>query len=316
MTSIPLVSIICTVYNHEPFLRQCLDGFVKQKTSFPFEAIVHDDVSTDNSVSIIREYAEKYPDIIKPIYEIENQYSKQDGSLYKVINSHLHGKYTAYCEGDDYWIDPLKLQKQVDILEKDASVGMVYTYARIFDQQKDELSERVVGRDGCSFDEILLQNPVPTVTTIYRTDLYKKYLQDINPFPKKWVMADMPMWLYFAAESKVVFLPEITSVYRVLPVSAYHNPDVSKEIRMSLGSFDICSFFVERYKRQDLLPQIKRQHVTSMIYKYLTHNEPVDISVCHKVGRICDCGLKMMLYTLLSLFPITRKMLYRHIKKQ
>lgn len=96
-----LVSIQCLVYNHEPYLRQCLDGFVVQKTNFRFEAIVHDDVSTDGSAAIIREYAEKYPDIIKPIYETENQYSKQDGSLFKIMNAACKGKYIAMCEGDE-----------------------------------------------------------------------------------------------------------------------------------------------------------------------------------------------------------------------
>mgnify|MGYP000825848659 FL=1 len=130
-----LVSIQCLVYNHEPYLRQCLDGFVMQKTNFCFEAIVHDDVSTDGSAAIIREYAEKYPDIIKPIYETENQYSKRDGSLFKIMNAACKGKYIAMCEGDDYWIDPLKLQKQVDILESDDSVSMVYTSFKTVDSK-------------------------------------------------------------------------------------------------------------------------------------------------------------------------------------
>jgi len=115
----PLVSIQCLVYNHEPYLRQCLDGFVMQRTNFPFEAIVHDDCSTDGSAAIIREYAEKYSDIIKPIYETENQFSKHDGSLRRAIDAAMHpeSKYVAYCEGDDYWTDPDKLQLQVDFLE-------------------------------------------------------------------------------------------------------------------------------------------------------------------------------------------------------
>lgn len=113
-----IVTIQCLAYNHEPYIRQCLDGFVMQKTNFRFEAIVHDDASTDGTADIIRKYAEKYPDIIKPIFETENQYSKKDGSLGKIIGLHTHGKYVAMCEGDDYWIDPLKLQKQVDFLEE------------------------------------------------------------------------------------------------------------------------------------------------------------------------------------------------------
>lgn len=112
-----MVSIKCLVYNHEKFIRETLEGFIMQKTNFRFEAIVHDDASTDNTANIIREYAEKYPGIIKPIYEIENQYSKKDSSLSRIINEACTGKYIAMCEGDDYWTDPYKLQKQVDFLE-------------------------------------------------------------------------------------------------------------------------------------------------------------------------------------------------------
>ena len=124
MSTTPLVSIRCLVYNHEPYLRQCLEGFVMQKTNFPFEAIVHDDASTDGSAAIIREYAEKYPDIIKPIYETENQYSKRDGSIRRIMDEHMRGKYIAMCEGDDYWIDPQKLQKQVELLEANPNVSL------------------------------------------------------------------------------------------------------------------------------------------------------------------------------------------------
>lgn len=98
-----------------------------QKTDFPFEAIVHDDCSTDATASIIKEYASKYPSIIKPIIEKENLYSKKDGSLNKIMLSHTRGQLVAYCEGDDCWIDPLKLQKQVDIFRNDPRVTMVYT---------------------------------------------------------------------------------------------------------------------------------------------------------------------------------------------
>ncbi len=113
-----VVSIRCLAYNHEPYIRQCLDGFVMQKTNFKVEVIVHDDASTDGTAAIIREYAEKYPELIKPIFETENQYSKHDGSLRRIMNEACIGKYIAMCEGDDYWTDPYKLQKQVDFLEK------------------------------------------------------------------------------------------------------------------------------------------------------------------------------------------------------
>lgn len=164
-----LLSIRCLVYNHEPFLRQCLDGFVMQKTNFRFEAIVHDDASTDGSAAIIREYAEKYPDIIKPIYETENQYSKHDGSLGRIMNAACKGKYIAVCEGDDYWIDPLKLQKQVDFMESHPDYSMCFHRARIENEtSKTEFyinCSTIEDRD-YSGDELLLNWTVPTASII------------------------------------------------------------------------------------------------------------------------------------------------------
>lgn len=127
-TNAPLVSIRCITYNHEKYIRDTLEGFVMQKTNFKFEAIVHDDASTDNTAAIIQEYAEKYPDIIKPIFETENQYSKHDGSLQKIMNDAIHpnAKYIAYCEGDDYWTDPNKLQMQVDLMERNPKCSLCY----------------------------------------------------------------------------------------------------------------------------------------------------------------------------------------------
>lgn len=112
------VSIWCTAYNHEKYILQCLDGFVNQQTNFEFEVIVHDDASTDSTASIIREYERKYPNIIKPIYQTVNQYSQKHINMIKTFFlPKAKGKYIAICEGDDYWIDPLKLQKQVDFME-------------------------------------------------------------------------------------------------------------------------------------------------------------------------------------------------------
>jgi len=116
-TKNPLVSICCITYNHENYIRDALEGFLMQKTDFPFEIIIHDDASTDATADIIKRFEEKYPDIIKPIYQIENQYSKgKRASLFTFKAA--RGKYVALCEGDDYWIDPLKLQKQITEMEK------------------------------------------------------------------------------------------------------------------------------------------------------------------------------------------------------
>lgn len=130
-SDVPLVSVRCITYNHEPYIAQALDGFLMQKTNFPFEVIVHDDASTDRTADIIREYEKKFPKIIKPIYETENQYSKHDGSLEHIVNSALKGKYVAMCEGDDYWIDENKLQMQVDFLEENPEYSMCFHDATV-----------------------------------------------------------------------------------------------------------------------------------------------------------------------------------------
>lgn len=125
----PLVAISCITYNHEKYLRDALEGFLMQKTDFPFVAIVHDDASTDGTATILREYAEKYPDIILPIYEKENQYSKRNGSLSQIMHEARNAtgaKFIAYCEGDDYWTESSKLQLQVDFLESNNDYSMCF----------------------------------------------------------------------------------------------------------------------------------------------------------------------------------------------
>lgn len=118
MSATPLVSICCITYNHASYIRKSLDGFLMQKTSFPVEILIHDDASTDGTADIIRDYAARFPDIVFPLFEEENQYSKPVHKHIDFYNyERARGKYVAYCEGDDYWTDPLKLQRQVDFLE-------------------------------------------------------------------------------------------------------------------------------------------------------------------------------------------------------
>lgn len=215
-----MVTIRCLAYNQEPYIRQCLEGFVMQKTNFRFEAVVHDDASTDGTAAIIREYAEKYPDIIKPIYETVNQYSKRDGSLCRIMDKHTHGKYVAYCEGDDYWIDPLKLQKQVDFMEAHSEYGLVHTYFNYVDTEgrvippPSELHQHIQERifDGYIWD-YYLQNPgfILTCTCLCRKSLYR---EDEERF------LDTGLFMMIARQSKVHCIREVTSCYRRNPQGA------------------------------------------------------------------------------------------------
>ena len=175
------VTIRCITYNQKDYIRQCLDGFVMQRTNFRFEAIVHDDASTDGTAEIVREYAEKYPDIIKPIFETENQYSKHDGSLGRIMNAHTRGQYVAFCEGDDYWTDPLKLQKQADFLDANPQCSLTYHACKnVFSTPcKVNILYGECVKESYSDIDILSTYPFQTATVMYRkdildSDLYKK----------------------------------------------------------------------------------------------------------------------------------------------
>lgn len=144
--SSPMVSICSITYNHAPFIRQCLDGFLMQQCNFPFEIIINDDCSTDGTTEIIREYAEKYPDKIFPIFHEENLYSQGvRGMFQRFVFPKARGKYIALCEGDDYWTDPLKLQKQVDFLESHPDFSMCFHGASI--QTEDNMQSSNIYSD-------------------------------------------------------------------------------------------------------------------------------------------------------------------------
>ncbi len=134
----PIVSICCSTYNHEKFICEALDGFLIQKCNFPVEILIHEDCSTDNTAAIIKEYQQKYPHLIKPVFQKENQYSKGIKPFTHLLYPRARGKYIALCEGDDYWTDPYKLQKQVDVLEASQEYMFCLGGYKIIYQNKQE----------------------------------------------------------------------------------------------------------------------------------------------------------------------------------
>ena len=145
----PLVSVLCLAYNHEAYIRRTLDSFLSQQTDFPFEIIIHDDASTDGTAAVIREYAERYPEIVKPILQTENQYSKPDTPIMKTfVYPAARGKYFAMCDGDDQFTDPSKLQRQADFLEAHPEYSMVLHRARLHREGEDPSSDRLYPEDG------------------------------------------------------------------------------------------------------------------------------------------------------------------------
>jgi glycosyltransferase involved in cell wall biosynthesis len=251
--TMPIVVSICTItYNHALYIRQCLDGFLMQKTNFPIEVLIHDDASTDGTADIIREYEQKCSEIIKPIYQIENQHSKNVKISMTYNWPRAQGKYIALCEGDDYWIDPYKLQKQVDFLEKNPEYGMCYTKVKVYIQQQKRYSKRVFGGNATAFDDLINANAIPTLTVCLRKDLLLQYCREIKPESRNWLMGDYPTWLWFAYNSKIYFSDEITGVYRVLKESMSHSGDIEKRKQFFISSMEIRRYFLNLYSGDTL----------------------------------------------------------------
>lgn len=235
----PLVSIRTSTYNHGPYIKQCIEGVLMQKTNFSFEYIIGEDYSTDETRKIVFEYAKKYPDVIRVITADYNVGSKANGR--RCIRA-CRGKYMAICEGDDYWTDPLKLQKQVDFLEDNSEYGMCYTKVKYYHQELQVLGKEW-GGGYTSFEDLFKKNTIPTLSCLYRKSLYERYVLLVGPKIKDWKMGDYPMWLWFSHESKIAFLPIVTGVYRVLKNSASHSSTLETHLAFNISGMQIKEFF-------------------------------------------------------------------------
>lgn len=212
-SNLPLVSIRCITYNHAPYIAQCLDGFLSQNTNFPFEIIVHDDASTDGTASIIKEYEKKYPKIIKGIYQIENQHSKQDNSINRIINPLLRGKYVALCEGDDFWCCSNKLQKQIDFLENNSEYSACVhntLFLNLCNNKKYvRYSEKV---EELTLNDVLNRNDWHTSSLVCKTDLFVN--RPSFCFAQKGV-GDFPLAIYLSMSGRIKRFGDVWSVYRL-----------------------------------------------------------------------------------------------------
>lgn len=205
----PLVSIRCITYNHEKYIAQCLDGFLMQQTAFPFVAIVHDDASTDGTAEIVRQYAKRYPDIIKPIFETENQYSKNDDSLSRIMAEAINAtgaKYVAICEGDDYWIDPEKLQKQVDFLDLHPDYILCY-HNRYVQKEGKPYNDGFVPKKVQLEKNESMFHAIPTQTVLHRNCIS---IEDSN-----FSTLDATYWMYLSIRGNFQYLDFYGAVYRI-----------------------------------------------------------------------------------------------------
>jgi glycosyltransferase involved in cell wall biosynthesis len=252
----PLVTIRCITYNHAPYIRQCLDGFLMQQTTFPFIVIIHDDASTDGTEEILREYAAKYPDIIIPLYEKENQYSKYGHlmTVRKQMDPLIKGKYIALCEGDDYWTDPLKLQKQVDFLESHPEHSMCFHQVLRHHQDTDEPDEpydtKLEERDytGVELYTHCRPSEVSVVMRhdVIQSDVYSRFVEEELSF------GDIPVFLSCAHCGKVHAMTDTMAVYRMHKggVSNIFRKPNEKVLKYAHDNLMLYKIFGKEYKKE------------------------------------------------------------------
>lgn len=270
------VSVVCNVFNHAPYLRDALDGFVMQQTDFPFEVLVHDDASTDGSADIIREYEEKYPDIIKPIYQTVNQYSQKIPINKTYQLPRIRGEYVAVCEGDDYWTDPQKLQKQHDFLAAHPDYSMC-----ICSTEWLNLRTGIKEKRGCSdvdmdisLEDILLEKQKSRffqyAAVFVRADVFVNRPDWFAKFP----IGDYPLAVNAAINGKVRMLADRMSVYRYYSANSWtvRMDNDAARARVSLGMIEgleaLDAATEGRYA--DMIAQRIRKH--RYTYALMTHD--------------------------------------------
>jgi glycosyltransferase involved in cell wall biosynthesis len=214
-----LVSVHLLTYNHAPFIRQCVESVLAQKTSFPFEIVIGDDCSTDGTSAIVDEYAARFPELIKVVRGKKNG-GPQPNSIRILEN--CRGKYMAAIEGDDYWVDEYKLQKQADFMEANPDFAVCFTNSRVefFGGQGEPFNLN----DGLQKDVFELKDMIGekeiwfmgTATLFYPL----KAIYPVEPWFPKTKSGDIPMIILAARHGKIKYLPDVTAVYRRHPAGA------------------------------------------------------------------------------------------------
>lgn len=241
-----LVSVWMTTYNHEKYISEAIEGVVNQITSFSYELVIGEDFSSDNTRGICMRYKKEFPEIIKLVLNNTNV-----GLIanYNATLQECRGKYVAYCDGDDYWTDQNKLQKQVDFLEADKSLDMVFTEKHVQKGPEIFKSNANTTIPDTSFESIILSNMICSPTIMIRSEIAKKYSLNVTEAALKrhWLTFDYPLWLEVSMNHAIGFIPEATSVYRIVTDSGSHPADALKAYLWDKSLLDIQTYYYIKY---------------------------------------------------------------------
>lgn len=213
--TVPVVSIWCITYNHAKFIRDAIEGFLMQETTFPVEIFIHDDASTDGTAEIIKEYAGKYPKLFWTVLQTENQWSKGNRKILLEYLAWQPGDFIAFCEGDDLWTDKLKLQKQVKIMESDARFVLTWSKLQLINEKGEPLNklpwnldkDRVLTLD----ESVSVAMPGTQSVMLRKSRINSRELSKFAHFPQ----GDYPMWITsLRDDGRVYFSADCMACYR------------------------------------------------------------------------------------------------------
>jgi glycosyltransferase involved in cell wall biosynthesis len=279
MRSTPLFSVSYLTYNQEDYIAQTLDSILSQKHGYPYEIVVGDDYSNDGTRVIISSYATKYPAIIKPIF---NEHNLGVIKNYYNVIANCKGKYIMECGGDDWWL-PGKVQTQIDFMESHPGVGMCYGKVENYYKGKKSIAVWPIKEN---FRDLMTSNSIPALTICMRRELTQKYIDEVNPINKNWLMEDYPMWLWFSHESKIRYLNKILGCYRILEGSISHSGDIEKQAMFLASTEDIKEHFSIKYCYPvQLIKGVERQHCWSYVQslaRLFNHNLADDFRMYYK----------------------------------
>ena len=250
------VSIICLTYNQEKYIEQTLKGFLMQKTNFEYEILINDDASTDTTASIIKRYEKKYPDIIKPVYQTENQYSQGNSITLNILLPLASGKYITWCEGDDYWLDEYKLQKQYDYMEAHPECSLcVHNFKTV--TETDELIQHMnlVHESSHLTTEQVIEgggNYLATNSLFSR----RKYIETLPAYFEKGVL-DYTWQMYFASQGSVYCFSDCMSAYRISSQGSWTNDMKESSLKKRIHHFHQMKELLEAFDKEN---QYKYHH--------------------------------------------------------